>query len=299
MKLKILFIINPISGVGRSKKVERDVETLLDTEVYEHKFVYTKYKGHAAEISKEIADRFDVVVAVGGDGSVNEVAQGIVDSRTAMAIIPSGSGNGFARYLNIPRDIPDAIKVINEANIKSVDAIRINDNFFVNIAGVGFDARIAHQFANSKRRGFLPYLKLILNDVASFSSEKFTFIIDGKRIEREIFITVFANSSQWGYGAEISPDSKIDDGLLNVCIFNKFPIIEVPILTGKLFDKTILNSKYCESYTAKEIIIISEKEEISAHIDGEPIIFPNNVNIKILPLSLKVIVPTKKRRFIL
>jgi len=297
MKHKILFIINPISGIGKSRRVEQAVESHLDKELFDYQFVYTKYKGHAEEISKQNSNIYDIIVAVGGDGSVNEVSQGLINSNAILAIIPSGSGNGFARFLKIPRNVIRSIAIINQFNMQKVDSIKINEQHFVNIAGVGFDARIAHEFANTKRRGFLPYLKLILNDVTNFSTEKYTLIIDGEKIERDIFLAVFANCTQWGYGAEISPNSKIDDGLFNVSIFNKVPFFEVPFLTGKLFDKTIEKSRHCENYLAKEVMIISKNKNISAHIDGEPITFENEINIKIDPLSLKVLVPNKKRRF--
>jgi len=299
MKQKILFIINPISGIGKSKKVEHYVELYLNKELFDYQFIYTNRRGHAIEISKENSNNFDIIVAVGGDGSVNEVSQGLINSKCVLAIIPSGSGNGFARYLKIPRSIHQAIDIINQNNIKQVDTIKINNKYFVNIAGIGFDAKIAHDFSKTKRRGFLPYLIYILEDLTKYKAEKYTFLIDGKKIKREIFLTVFANSSQWGFGAEISPDAKIDDGLMNVCIFNKFPIIEVPFLTGKLFDKTIQNSRHYENYLAKEVLITCENPNIVAHIDGEPVVFKNKIKIKMAPMSLNVMVPNKKRRFMI
>jgi len=297
MKKKILFIINPNSGIGKYKKVEQTAEKFLDNQKFEAQFLYTEYAGHARELSIENADIFDVIVAVGGDGSVNEVSQGLIHKKTALGVIPSGSGNGFARFLKISRNVIKAVEIINQFNIKKIDTIKINGNHFVNIAGIGFDAEIAHKFALTKHRGFFPYAKLILNDIMVYSPEKFTLIIDEKKIEREVFFIVFANSSQWGFGAEISPFSKIDDGLLNICLFHKFPILEAPILTGKLFDKTILNSRYCENYTAKEVKIISTKPKIYAHLDGEPILFGSEINIKVEPLSLNVVVPVFKRRY--
>jgi YegS/Rv2252/BmrU family lipid kinase len=300
MKKKILFIINPHSGIGKYKKVEKTVEEFLDKQIFEPHFCNTEYSGHARDLSTENQDNFEIIVAVGGDGSVNEVSQGLIHKKTVLGVIPSGSGNGFARFLNISRNTISAVKIINQLNIKQVDTIKINNNHFVNIAGIGFDAEIAHKFAKTKRRGFFPYAKLILDDIMIYTPEKFTLVIDGEKIDREVFFIVFANSSQWGFGAEISPFSKIDDGLLNICLFHKFPILEAPFLTGKLFDKTILNSRHCENYTAKEVKIISSKPQIYAHLDGEPIIFEPEINIKVEPLSLNVIVSekfTKKRRF--
>jgi len=290
-KKKILFIINPNSGIGKYKRVERIADEIIDKQNFETTFLYTEYSGHAKILSKINANYSDIIVAVGGDGSVNEVSAGIINSKTVLGIIPSGSGNGFARFLKIPRNIHKALAIINQYNVIKVDSIRINDRQYVNIAGIGFDAEIAHKFAKTKRRGFIPYAKLILNDVISYIPEEFTLIIDGKKIVREVFFCVFANSSQWGYGAEISPSAKIDDGLLNVCLLEKFPIVETPILTGKLFDKTIYNSKYCDNYTAKNVKILSSKSKIYAHIDGEPVIFGNEINISIDPLSINILVP--------
>lgn len=291
MKKKILFIINPNSGIGKYKRVEKNVEKNLNKTIFDYQFQYTEYPKHAQKISQENALLFDIIVAVGGDGSINEVSQGLINTKTIMGIIPSGSGNGLARFLKIPRNISLAIEILNNIKTKHIDTIKIDNQYFVNIAGIGFDAEIAHKFAKTKKRGFLPYAKLILQDVMMYSPEEFTLIIDGKEINREVFFTVFANSSQWGFGAEISPYSKIDDGLLNICLFKKFPIIEAPILTTKLFDKSILKSKYCENYTAKQVTILSKKNQIYAHLDGEPKTYEKKIEIEINPLSLNVIIP--------
>ncbi len=145
MRKKILFIINPISGIGKQKIIEKLISENLDKSKFSVKIEYTKYRFHAFEISEKYKNLLDIIVIVGGDGSVNEVSQSLIFSKTIMGIIPAGSGNGFARHLKIPLNLKKAILLFNNFSLKKVDSVKINDKIFVNVAGIGFDARIAHQ----------------------------------------------------------------------------------------------------------------------------------------------------------
>lgn len=290
---KILFIINPVSGVGKQKLVEKSIKKYLDTTKYTYEIKYTEEAKHAIDISKEAANKFDIIAAVGGDGSVNEVCKGLINTNSALAIIPTGSGNGLARYLNIPLKIDNAIKLINLSKIKKIDTAEINNEKFVNVAGIGFDAHVSHIFANYGKRGPLPYVKIAAEEFPKYRAQKYKITIDGKTFYRKAFLISFANSSQFGNNAYISPDAKIDDGLIDICIFKNFPIVESPRLAVMLFDKRLDKSKFMEIIKGKEITITQENP-IIAHIDGEPVSFGNKINVKIKPQSLNVIVSDKE-----
>ncbi len=286
---KILFIINPISGVGRQKLIEKHINKSLDTEKFSFEIAYTQYAKHAIEISKQaIVDLYDVVVAVGGDGTVNEVSQGLIDSSTALAIIPTGSGNGLARFLKIPLAIDKAMQTINNCTIKEIDTIRINDTNFVNMAGVGFDGHISHKFAKHGKRGVFPYFKLVVKEFAKYKSKKYTITIDGEKQKKRAFVISFANSSEYGFDAHIAPDALIDDGWIDVCFIDEFPIQAAPALGLRLFTKKMDRAKYSNIVRAKKITI-RRKKSIKGHIDGEPMKFGKKVTIKIKPKSLRVI----------
>ncbi len=290
IKKKVLFIINPKSGVGKHKTVEKSVKSDLNGTLYDFNFDYTKHQHHATEIALEQRDNYDIIVAVGGDGTVNEVASALIGHPTALAIIPSGSGNGLARHLNIPLKINKAIQLINNHKLVQIDSIKINDRFSVNVSGIGFDAYISHLFAKSKRRGPLSYIQLITREFPSYKSVEYTLDIDGVRVATDAFLISFANSSQYGNNVQIAPNAMIDDGYIDVCIIKDFPKYTAPALLLSLFDTSIDRSKFDIINRAKHIVI-SHPEPFFGHIDGEPVIFPEVVEISINPLSLNVLTP--------
>lgn len=289
-KKRILFIINPISGTGRKKIIEKLAPRVLG-DSFSIDFVYTNAPKHAIELSRKNASSYDVIVAVGGDGTINEVATGLINSDCAMGIIPRGSGNGLARFLKIPLTIRGSLKVLKSGIFDSIDTASINDKYFVNIAGFGFDAKVGHKFAEVKRRGALPYIRIILKEFIKFKGHHFEISLDGVHIKQNAFLVSVANSDQWGLNAKIAPHAKINDGILNISVVKKFPVgVSLP-LAMRLFNGSIHKSRYIDTYAAKEIILIN-KEGFYAHIDGEPIHFDTDVTIKILPKSLKIIFPS-------
>ncbi|MDF2438489.1 MAG: uncharacterized protein K0Q95_2865 [Bacteroidota bacterium] len=290
MKKKICFIVNPISGVGRQKVIEKLIDEELDRSLYEYEIAYTKAAKHAIELSRDAASRnVDVVVAVGGDGSVNETAKGLVHTASAMAIIPTGSGNGLARHLRIPLDLKKAMHIINQGKIQSVDSIRMNDETFVNVAGVGFDAHIGWEFAKFGKRGLSSYIKVIAREFPKYKAQDFELTIDGNTTKKNAYLISFANGSQWGNNAYIAPTADIADGVMDIAILKDFNLLSGIGIGFHLFRKTLERSGYLEVIKAKEVIL--KQTGIIAHIDGEPIEIGNELRIKVDPLSLKVIVP--------
>ena len=290
MTKKILFLINPISGVGKQKTVERYIESEIDRRKLSVDISYTKYRAHARELAGKAVGTYDAVVAVGGDGTVNEAASKLVGTDTALAIVPTGSGNGLARFLNIPMRLNKAIQSLNYFEEKRIDTLKVNQFCCVNVAGIGFDAHISHNFEGKTLRGPLGYLQLITSEFAGYQSENYKLNIDGKEYRRKAFLVSFANSSQYGNNIHIAPNAQIDDGLIDVSIIHDFPKINAPAMVFSLLDKSINKNDNDEVVRAKKIEI-EHPSVLRAHIDGEPVLLGNKALIEIKPLSLKVIVP--------
>jgi len=289
-KKKICFIVNPISGIGRQKVIEKLIDQVLDRTLFGYEIAYTKAAKHATELAKDAASRnVDIVVAVGGDGSVNETAKGLVNTKTAMAIIPAGSGNGLARYLNIPLDLKKAMQVINAGKIIAVDTIRLNEETFANVAGIGFDAHIGWEFAKFGKRGFSSYLKVIGREFPKYKAQDFELTIDGKTIIKNAYLISFANGSQWGNNAYIAPGAEISDGVMDIAILKDFKFRNALAIGYRLFKKTLEKSSFLEIIKTKEVIV--KQPGTIAHVDGEPIETGNTLTIKVNPLSLQVVVP--------
>ncbi|RYD86984.1 MAG: YegS/Rv2252/BmrU family lipid kinase, partial [Sphingobacteriales bacterium] len=226
---------------------------------------------------------------VGGDGTVNEIASAIVGSDTTLAIIPYGSGNGLSRFLGVPMDAVKAIETINKGRVEVIDSARLNGQPFFNMAGMGFDAHISDVFSHGKKRGFYSYLKSSIKEIINYRSQVYQLEIDGKQHEREAFMLSFANSSQYGNNAHVSPKASVQDGLLDVCVIKPFPLYRFPEMGLRMFTKTAEGSKYVEIIKGKHIKVIRTKPG-PLHLDGEPQQAGTEAEINIVPKSLKVIV---------
>ena len=283
--------MNPISGIGKQKDVEQLIADRLDKTRFLPSISYTNAPGHAVGISRKAAvDGVEVVVAVGGDGTVNEVASGLVDTKTALAIVPAGSGNGLARHLNIPMNLKGAIDVINKGKILKIDTATINGQLFVNVAGVGFDAAVAKKFALAGKRGFSTHLRITTNSYKNYEPKQYTLIVDGKVIKRRALLISFANSSQFGNNTSIDPSASVSDGYIDVCIVGKMPYWKTFFLAPLLFLKKFDQTRYVEIIRAKEVVLKRKKGK-SIHLDGDPKIMGKELTMRINPLSLNVVVP--------
>ena len=243
-KRKVTYIINPHSGISKKDFIEKDIEALTNKEEVDYDITYTEYAGHAHEIAGSLRDKVDVVVAVGGDGTVNEIGSALLHSRTAMGIVPCGSGNGLARELDIPLRPSTAIEVINDGEEKTIDVMMINDRCSLNVAGIGFDAYISHKFAKVKTRGPLQYMNLIAREYPKYKAREYVLDIDDHIFQRKAFFISFANSTQWGNNIHIAPGAKMDDGLIDVCIVSEFPNYAIPAMLVQLLSQSIEANKY-------------------------------------------------------
>ena len=277
----MLFIINPISGKGKKAKIAQ----LLLAKGY--KVAFTEYAGHAEVLAREATE--DVVVAVGGDGTVNEVARGIVGTEKALGIIPCGSGDGLARHLGLSHNIEKALHTIEQGECKRMDTAEVNGRLFLSVCGVGFDAVVSERFAKSGKRGLANYIRQGLKTWRNYTPEKYIVEIDGKEIDVEaLFITV-GNSDQWGNNAKITPLADCCDGILDITIVEKFGVLEMPWLALRLMTGTLQRSRKVHCYKGKEVRIIRECEG-AAHADGDWYMESATLNINIHPSTLKVIV---------
>lgn len=291
MKKKIIFIVNPISGHHNKNHFPNLVESSIDKNKYDYTIVFTEYANHATELTmKAIEDGYEYIAAVGGDGTINEVAKCMIGKEQTLVIIPFGSGNGLARHLGLPFKVEKLVKdVINNGRRYKIDTATMNGVPFISLAGIGFDAMIADYFAKDENRGFLTYAKLITEKYPNYRQKEYTLIMDDKTtIECKPFFVTFANSSQFGYNAEISPKASVQDGLLDVCIFKKPNILEVPIVATYFLAKQIDKSNFIDIYKAKKIHVIRKVDEV-ANVDGEPVEMSKDIIVEIKPLSLNVL----------
>ncbi len=270
MKKRMLVIINPISGVGRQKKIEQLLENNLDRDLFDYQIRYTEYIHHGTTLAREGAMQgFDIITAVGGDGSVNDVIAGIHGSDATLGIIPCGSGNGLARCMRIPLTPALAIRVLNQDNPGTIDTITLNDKFFVaSIAGVGFDAFIARLMKSAKVRGFSAYLNLILREYPSYESKDYHLVVDGREYDRKAWFITFANSNQFGYNAAVAPKAKLDDGLIDISIVDKIPIEHAAITTPLVYANHFELSQHVEMLKAHEVWVAGNVDKW-VNIDGE------------------------------
>ena len=245
MKKRVVFIINLISGTSSKAEIPALIDSTIDKDKFDYELVVTQYAGHASEIAtKAKDDGVDIVVAVGGDGTVNEVARAIVHSQTALGIIPCGSGNGLARHLLLPMNVRKAIDIINACEIRDLDYGIINDHPFFCTCGMGFDAFVSMKFAEAGKRGPITYAENILREGLKYKPETYILQDDNGTIKYKAFLISCANASQYGNNAYIAPQASMSDGLMDVIIMEPFDVFEAPQISIDMFNKTLdKNSK--------------------------------------------------------
>jgi YegS/Rv2252/BmrU family lipid kinase len=283
--LRIQVIINPIAGVKNKEGLaDAIVERLSPHQVG---YVYTQGPKHATQLAQDaVAAKADVVAVVGGDGTINEAAQALVDTSVTLALLPSGSGNGLARHLRIPLDPLEALTVIQRGRTCRIDTAQIHEQIYLCAAGVGFDAEVAWSFSRQGFRGFFSYLYAAFKKYMVYKPQIYALAIDGKKRQVEAFLIVFANGSQFGSGAVIAPEARIDDGYLDIVILKRFPFYALPKIVFQLFRGTLHRSSHVEIILCKEIALT--QGSFRAHIDGEPLHCTNGLRSYVRPASLSI-----------
>lgn len=290
-KKKISFIINPKSGTQSKEHILHLLDEQLDKNRYILEVVYTEYAGHAVEIAAQKAkEGVHAVVAVGGDGTINEIARSLVHTQTALGIIPCGSGNGLARHLQISMDPKKAIEIINEGIIDVIDYGKINDVSFFCTCGVGFDAFVSLKFAKAGRRGPLTYLEKTLLESLKYQPETYELETEDGTLKYKAFLIACGNASQYGNNAYIAPQAMLTDGLLDVTILEPFTVLDVPSLSFQLFNKTIDQNSRIKTFRCKTLRIHRTKPGV-VHYDGDPLMMGENIDVKVIKEGLQVIIP--------
>lgn len=288
-KKKLRFIINPIAGTGKKGAIARSIQQLINKETFDYEIMYTQAAGHGATLAKEAVELdYYAVVAVGGDGTVNEIAKAISHSKTAMGIIPCGSGNGLARHLRIPLQAERAIRLLNKGVVYDLDyGICAGEPFFCT-CGMGFDAFISEKFSHTSKRGPLSYMEHILKSGLSYEPELYTITNKEGSIHSKAFLITCANASQYGNDVFIAPKASMQDGQMDIIMIEPFKAIDAPQIVMQLFSKNIENNEHVRKYHAKAVHI-SRKHEGPFHCDGEPFWGGTEIDITIVPKGFRVI----------
>jgi YegS/Rv2252/BmrU family lipid kinase len=291
--LKALFLINARSGSNRKRDISTLIRASCDWEGYELAPCERK-EDLDTIIERALRDRFDVVFAVGGDGTVHEVAKRLIGTPLALAVIPTGSGNGFARHIGFPLDPRKTIAACRDARVAAIDTAEVNGRPFIGIMGLGFDAFVAHRFDEQPARGLRTYVGTGLRGLTKFRAEDYEITVDGKPVRERAIVVAIANTGQYGNNARIAPRASVLDGRLDVVILRRATLLAVPLLVSRLFAGTLDRSRAVETHVASEIVIRREAEG-DAHLDGEPVILPRDLQIRVRPRSLHVLVPAGGR----
>lgn len=293
-KKRIVFVVNPISGTQGKKAILKWIDERLDRSIYDYSIVKTEYAGHASQIAAvAVQDKVDVVVAIGGDGTINEIARSLVHTDTALGIIPCGSGNGLARHLRIPMEPKAAIDILNQGNNVCIDYGKINNIPFFCTCGVGFDAFVSLKFADSGKRGLLTYLENTLHESLTYQPE--TYVIENEEgtVKYKAFLIACGNASQYGNNAYITPHASLTDGLMDITIMEPFTVLDVPSLSFQLFNKTLDQNSRIKTMRAKKIKIHRQHDGVM-HFDGDPLMAGKELDVEIIPAGLYVIASPKK-----
>jgi YegS/Rv2252/BmrU family lipid kinase len=292
---KVFFIINKFSGTGYQDSIEGRIIDTCAALKFGCTIEFTRDRGHATELAQmAVAEKFDMTFAVGGDGTVNEVAQGLTGSTVAMGILPKGSGNGLARHLGIPMKFSLALQLLAANQVIDMDTISVNGKMSVNVSGIGFDGHVAGLFGHNGKRGLAGYIKLVLQEFMSYREFEADVMLDGKSYKTSSFIIALANSSQFGNNAIVAPLASVCDELIDVCFIKKVPFSHVIGFAAKMFTGNLDSSSLVDIKKGREISLTFPRP-IAFHIDGEPQEPSSKFDITIQPGKLRMMVPVLKK----
>lgn len=292
----ISFIVNPRAGVSQGISLEQLIQQQARAHQARFDIYYTQSRGHATELATTCSGQgYDIVVAVGGDGTINEVAQGLVGSPTVMGIVPKGSGNGLARHLGIPLNTAQAVATLFNSEELAMDVFTVNGKLSLNVSGIGFDGHITNLFGVKSGRGLLGYVTVTIQEFTGFREFTAEIHANGSHFQRNAFIIAIANSSQYGNNAYIAPAASVCDGLLHVNFLKKIPLYRMDFLYD-FFAGNVGNSPYSEIIETKSMELTTSVP-MSYHVDGEPVGLSDHFRIDLTPAALKVLYsPTARPR---
>lgn len=289
--MKILFIINPKSGKGRDPQ---DTVNCIKLNFPQAAWALTTGPRHATELAaKAVSQQYEAVVAVGGDGTINETAQALVNTPTALGVIPGGSGNGFARELRMPLHLQEAVFRLQKAKTVRCDVGQANGELFLNLAGVGIEAQIAYdfmQYGKTGKRGMWPYFKLGAKDAFTYQPQEMQLEYDGRRETIRPLSVTFANGTQYGSNFKIAPQASLTDGWLEKVVIKNVHKLKLLAAAPTFFTDDSTHLGVTDTTRVKHVLL-RQPGEIIYHLDGEPKKTQDQLEIKILPAALNVLIP--------
>lgn len=296
-RVTVWFIVNPISGTTDKSRIIELIPEYMDANRFSVKVLYTQFRGHAAQYARQaVEEGIDVCVAVGGDGTVNEVARCLIHTSTALGIIPCGSGNGLARHLFIPMNPEGALQVLSTCTIEALDYGLINDTPFFCTCGIGFDAFVSSMFAKSERRGLLTYIENTLREGLRYKPDTYEIEIDGEKQHYKAFLIACANASQYGNNVYIAPQASMSDGLMDVTIMEPFTMLEAPQIAIQLFNKTIDKNSRIRTFKCKSLRIHRNQPGV-IHFDGDPKEEGTDIQVSLEPKGIRMVVNTNEQLY--
>ncbi len=291
---RLLAIINPISGTKGKEDIPALLREIIDPTKYKVEILFTQYAGHGAELARQaVADGVEVVAAIGGDGTCNEIARELINTPTALAIIPVGSGNGLARHLGISMEVRKALELVNTGVIVDLDYCTANERPFFCTCGVGFDALVSLKFAQGKSRGKLSYVSKALAEYLKYKSETYRIEMPDNTVTEKAFVVACGNASQYGNNAYIAPHASMQDGKIDVTVIMPFTPLDTAALALLLFAKHIDHDANVRSFTTESLVIHREQAGVM-HIDGEPIEMEARIEVRCNKGGLRAIIPAKE-----
>lgn len=290
-KMKLMAIINPISGTEGKEAIPATIDRIINHDTFDVEVATTQYASHATELAHHaVDDGYNGVIAIGGDGTINEVASALRDTPVALGIVPCGSGNGLARHLDIPLNVERALSIINLCHIENLDYCTVNERPFFCTCGIGFDALVSEKFAQAGRRGPITYLQKALSEYLKYRSEVYSIETADKVITEKAFIIACGNASQYGNNAFITPQASMTDGLVDVTVILPFTPIDTAIMGLLLFTKHLDQDTNIHSFRTSGLTIHRPKAEMM-HIDGEPVMMPADLHIRCHKGGIKIFLP--------
>lgn len=292
---RVVFIVNPKAGTNLQKNITTQVDKHLNHRRFEYTIWQTEHVGHGLELAqKAVREGYDIVVAVGGDGSVNEVAPALMNTSVALGIIPAGSGNGLAMHLGYGREIAKAVAKLNTAGEKNIDVGLLNGRPFVNLAGIGFDGLVSNMMKSSPKRGFLPYFFKSVEAGLTYDPVECRIELDDRVITEKCFAIAVANGPMYGYNVQIAPDARLDDGIFEVVLLKGAPRWQYFAALPALLQGNIYRENFVEHFSSKKVVVSAEKK-LFVHVDGEGYTLDESLHFDMKAQSLKVLVPENKQ----
>ena len=289
-KKKILFIVNPFAGYNSNSQLPQLIEKEIPKDQFDTDIINTEYAGHAIELTREaLKENIDAIIAVGGDGTVNEVASELVNQDMAMGIIPAGSGNGLSMHLGIGRNARKALSRIIDFNVQQIDTAKVNDQVYVNMAGFGIDGLVAYKTKLNSKRGFSTYFKGAIMEGLKYKNQSYKVEIDGESYEGKFLSVNVANGSMFGYNFYIAPQADTSDGMVDTLIIHDAHKVDYFGNAWRFWAKRIHRSKLA-SMSRTTSLRITTYEDSHMHIDGEG--YPckaGEYHFMVMPESLKII----------